>query len=224
MTNNAYIEYTIKAAKTKNKISYNAYKEKWNLLRDELDKLSINYNSFFEFVFNYSSYLYPNVLFAKGKEYYKLIEKYLAYINSGNKISEEANEQALAGYTYMYTLTSILYNIIRLKEQEIDLESSAYSLYDLMIEYSPVIISYKLKNKELSLDIESERDKKYFKFIEDGYFDVFFSFYEKSLMLSDKELEDKYKLSYEKLTSLGDQVVTIESSIFLLGTTGTGIL
>jgi len=124
----------------------------------------------------------------------------------------------------MYTLTSILYNIIRLKEQEIDLESSAYSLYDLMIEYSPVIISYKLKNKELSLDIESERDKKYFKFIEDGYFDVFFSFYEKSLMLSDKELEDKYKLSYEKLTSLGDQVVTIESSIFLLGTTGTGIL
>ncbi|MFA5759392.1 MAG: hypothetical protein WC942_08585 [Clostridia bacterium] len=224
MTNNAYIEYTIKAAKTKNKISYNAYKEKWNLLRDELDELSINYNSFFEFVFNYSSYLYPNVLFAKGKEYYKLIEKYLAYINSGNKISEEANEQALAGYTYMYTLTSILYNIIRLKEQEIDLESSAYSLYDLMIEYSPVIISYKLKNKELSLDIESERDKKYFKFIEDGYFDVFFSFYEKSLMLSDKELEDKYKLSYEKLTSLGDQVVTIESSIFLLGTTGTGIL
>lgn len=224
MTNNAYIEYSIRVSNTKNKISYNAYKEKWNLLRDELDELNINYSSFFEFVFNYSSYLYPNILFSRGKKYYKLIEKYLAYINSGNKISEEANEQALAGYTYMYALTSILYNIIRLREQELDLESSAYSLYDLMIEYSPVIIAYKLKNKELSLNIESERDKKYFKFIEDGYFDVFFSFYEKALMLSDEELKDKYKLSYEKLTSLGDQVVTIESSIFLLGTTGTGIL
>jgi len=221
-----YKRYKITAAKLNKDsplIPYNKYSDKWKQLKDKLEESNINPETFFEFTLNYMTNIYANNFFSydSGNQF-KIITRYLKYIQSGNEASENQSRDLIGQYTSLYLLTSLTYNMLLLRTEDIDPEAYSNSLYDLMLAYSPIIIAYKITHNELELDLTEGRDKVYYEFIQQGYFDRFYETYEQLKDISDERLLELYKDSYKKLEAVGDQIITIDSNVFLMGTIGTG--
>jgi len=221
-----YKRYKITAAKLNKDsplIPYNKYSDKWKQLKDKLEESNINPETFFEFTLNYMTNIYANNFFSydSGNQF-KIITRYLKYIQSGNEASENQSRDLIGQYTSLYLLTSLTYNMLLLRTEDIDPEAYSNSLYDLMLAYSTIIIAYKITHNELELDLTEGRDKVYYEFIQQGYFDRFYETYEQLKDISDERLLELYKDSYKKLEAVGDQIITIDSNVFLMGTIGTG--
>jgi len=221
-----YKRYKIVAAKLNKDsplIPYNKYSTKWQQLKNELEGLNINPDAFFEFTLNYMTNVYANNFFSYDNgDQFKIINRYLKYIESGNEAIKDQSKDLIGQYTSLYLLTSLTYNMLLLRTEEIDTEAYSNSLYDLMLAYSPIIIAYKVTHNELKLDLTEGRDAVYYDFIKQGYFDKFYKTYEQLQDVSDERLLELYKDSYKKLETIGDQIITIDSNIFLMGTIGTG--
>ena len=221
-----YKQYKVVAARlNKNSplIPYNKYSAKWQQLRNELEALNIKPETFFEFTLNYMTNVYANNFFSYDSgDQFKIINRYLKYIESGNEAVEGQSKDLIGQYTSLYLLTSLTYNMLLLRTEEIDAEAYSNSLYDLMLAYSPIIIAYKITHNELELDLTEGRDVVYYDFIKQGYFDKFYKTYEQLQDISNERLLELYKDSYKKLEAVGDQIITIDSNVFLMGTIGTG--
>lgn len=225
MPNQLYNRYKVlsaKLGKDDKLIPYKKNEHLWKQLQTELDNLNINPDHFLEFTLNYMINLYSNNFFSRDRNQFKSISKYLANIKSGNEAIEGQSEELTQQYTSLYLLTSLCYNTLLLKDEDIEPKKYSNSLYDLMLAYSPIIIAYKILNKELNLDIVGVKDNTYYDFIKQGYFDKFFSYYEELREMPKEEILQIYKKAYRRLDNISDQIITIDNNVYLMGTIGTG--
>lgn len=223
---NLYKKYEIIAAKLgKNKrpIPYTTYIDLWTELHNELERLNIDAFQFLEFTLNYMTNIYPNSFFMRSGTQFKSIIRYLKQIQSGEEAVKDQSKDLIQQYTSLYLLTSLAYNTLLLYDSDtLDTETYSNSLYELMLAYSPIIIAYKITHNELFLEIEGGKDKTYHDFILQGYFNKFFDYYENLRQLPKEQVLEIYKDAYNKLDNLNNQITSIESSVYLMGTIGTG--
>ena len=221
-----YKKYEVIAAKLgKNKrpIPYTNYAELWTELHNELERLNIDAFQFLDFTLNYMTNIYPNTFFMRSGTQFKSIVRYLKQIQSGDEATKDQSKDLIQQYTSLYLLTSLSYNTLLIYDLEtLDIEAYSGSIYELMLAYSPIIIAYKITHNELTLEIGRGKDKTYYDFILQGYFDKFFEYYENLRKLPKEQILEIYKDAYNKLDNLNDQITSIESSIYLMGTIGTG--
>ncbi len=205
-------------------VPYSGNSTLFQKLEVELNSLNIDPIDFFTFTLNYMVNIYSNTLFSHDGNQFRNITRYLANIRSGNELSEEQTQKLKDRYTSLYMLTCLLYNTLRLRQEELDFNSTSNSIYELMLEYSPIIIAYMIQKRLIKFAYMSKKDEMCYDIIKQGGFDTYFDYYEALLTMSDEELQAKYIETYTALNNTAEQVSSIDNNIGLMGTIGSGIL